>query len=249
MSTENAAPRFPLIPITYSPDWDYSNHVTIFSIEMTMIHNVFIRGLNSIYENAPSIPASSSDVIPFVGYALAWVSNIHDHHHGEEDIVFPFLQENFPDDMHKNIEEHKTFRGGLDALEEYLKAVQQGTKGVKWDGEKVKALIEAFGDGLVEHLHEEIPTISPERLSQVDHDGLAKMVAVHNEHIKNLPMATAHVHVFTHHDFETYPSWPPLPAPVSWFVRNVLYFRRHSFWKFAPYSRTGKPQTYVAPSQ
>ena len=76
MSTKKATPRFPLIPITYSPNWDFSDHVTIFNIEMTLNHNVFIRCLNTIYEHAPSIPASSSDVIPFAGYALAWISNI-----------------------------------------------------------------------------------------------------------------------------------------------------------------------------
>ena len=159
MSTENAAPRFPLISIAYSPNWDFSDHVAIFSVEMTLIHNVFIRGLNSIYEHAPSIPASSSDVIPFAGYALAWVSNIHAHHHGEEDIVFPFLQANFPDDMKKNTEEHNMFREGLDALEEYLKAVYEGKKDIEWDGEKVRKLIDAFGDGLMEHLHGEVSTL------------------------------------------------------------------------------------------
>ena len=158
MSTEKPTPRFPLIPITYSPNWDFSDHVTTFSIEMALIHNVFIRCLNTIYEHAPSIPASSSDVIPFAGYALAWVSNIHDHHHGEEDIVFPFLQTNFPDDMQKNIEEHKAFREGLDALEGYLKAVYEGKKDAEWDGEKVRTLIDAFGDGLVGHLHDEVST-------------------------------------------------------------------------------------------
>jgi hypothetical protein len=92
---------------------------------MTLIHNVLIRCLNSIHEHAVSIPASSADVISFAGYALACVSVIHDHHHGEEDIVFPFLQVKFPDDMKKNLEEHKTFSEGLDALEGYLKEIYE----------------------------------------------------------------------------------------------------------------------------
>jgi len=153
-----AAPRFPLIPITFSPNWDFSDNVATFSIQMTLFHNVLIRCLNSIYEHGPSIPASSSDVIPFVGYALAWISTVHAHHHGEEDIVFPFLQANFPDEMQKNIDEHRMFMEGLDALEEYVKAVYEGKKDVEWDGEKVRSLIDAFGDGLVEHLHEEVST-------------------------------------------------------------------------------------------
>ena len=160
MSTEKAPPRFPLIPITYSPDWDFSDHAATFSIDMTLIHNVLIRCLNSIHEHAVSIPASSADVIPFAGYALAWVAIVHDHHHGEEDIVFPFIQTKFPVDMQKNLDEHKAFLEGLSALEGYLKAVYRKEKDVEWDGEKVRTLIEAFGDNLVEHLHEEVSTYS-----------------------------------------------------------------------------------------
>jgi len=160
MSTEKAPPRFPLIPITYSPDWDFSDHAATFGIEMTLIHNVFIRCLNAMYEHAVSIPASSADVTPFAGYALALVALIQDHHHGEENIVFPLFQTKFPVEMQKNLDEHKGFLEGLDALEEYLKAVYIKKKDVEWDGEKVRKLIEAFGDGLVQHLHEEVSTYS-----------------------------------------------------------------------------------------
>ena len=50
------------------------------------------------------------------------------------------------------------FMEGLDALEEYVKAVYEGKKDVEWDGKKVRSLIDAFGDGLVQHLHEEVST-------------------------------------------------------------------------------------------
>ena len=36
---------------------------------------------------------------------------------------------------------------------------------------------------------------------------LTNLHSVHQEHIKALPMTTAHGLVITHHDFETYPSW------------------------------------------
>ena len=79
---------------------------------------------------------------------------------------------------------------------------------------------------------------------------LTDLPSVHNEHIKALPMTTAHAFVITHHDFEAYPSWvslltcchvlkrhssthayamwqPPLPAPVSWLIRNVVFWRHY----------------------
>lgn len=57
---------------------------------MALSHNAFIRGFNSIYQQAPriSLPADKKD---FVGYCLAWVDCVVQHHHYEETEFFPAL--------------------------------------------------------------------------------------------------------------------------------------------------------------
>ncbi|KAF8153177.1 hypothetical protein B0H34DRAFT_800413 [Crassisporium funariophilum] len=239
MSDSPASPaRFPLIEIS-TVKLDFQDHVTTFSTEMALIHNVFIRGLNCIWEYAPVV--KKGDECAFAGYSLTWAGLVHDHHHGEEDIIFPFLQEKF--DMGHNVEQHKEFLQDLATFEEYMTGVFQ--KKLTYDGEKARQLVEAFGDSMVSHLHEEIPTISPERLGEYDKVALDKMIKIHDDHIKSQSMFTAFSLVATHHDFQGVPSWPPMPAPVIWIIRNVGYWRYRSYWKFAPYTRYGKAQKYV----
>ncbi|KDR77177.1 hypothetical protein GALMADRAFT_246427 [Galerina marginata CBS 339.88] len=193
--------RYPLIPVTFSSDWDFNDHAATFGIEMSLIHNVFIRGLNSIWYHAPLV--KKADAISFAGYSLTWVILIHDHHHGEEEIVFPFLQAKF--NMGDNVEQHAAFLKELNAFEEYMTGVFKNKE--TYDGEKVRGLVEAFGDTLVNHLHEEIPTIAPERLSQYEKKELDAMIDAHSAHIKSQPLTTAFALVGTHHDFKTFPSW------------------------------------------
>ena len=53
---------------------------------MALSHNSFIRGFNSIYQQAPRIkPTDSTD---FVGYCLAWHDCVAEHHHYEETEFF-----------------------------------------------------------------------------------------------------------------------------------------------------------------
>jgi hemerythrin-like domain-containing protein len=54
---------------------------------MALSHNSFIRGFNSIYQQAPRV--SSADKEDFVGYCLAWHEMITEHHHYEETDFFP----------------------------------------------------------------------------------------------------------------------------------------------------------------
>ena len=58
---------------------------------MALVHNVFIRGYNSIYQQAPHIrPADYRD---FVGYCLAWHEMVQGHHDSEEEVLFPGIEE------------------------------------------------------------------------------------------------------------------------------------------------------------
>ena len=57
---------------------------------MALSHNSFIRGFNSIFQQASRVekPADKKD---FIGYCLAWVECVDQHHHYEEIEFFPSL--------------------------------------------------------------------------------------------------------------------------------------------------------------
>jgi hemerythrin-like domain-containing protein len=87
-----------------------------------------------------------------MGYSLSCISAIHAHHRGEEEFIFPFLQTKL--DMAHNLEQHEEFHAGMDTFEDYLKKVQ--SKQQEYDAEKMRELLKAFADPLVQHLHDEV---------------------------------------------------------------------------------------------
>ncbi|KAF8964791.1 hypothetical protein BDZ97DRAFT_1659789 [Flammula alnicola] len=243
MSTEPYA----LIPLSQNPVIakfdDLDDVQSWLAIDMTLIHNVFIRGLNSIWRNAPLV--KPADVNAFAGYCLTCTAFIHYHHHGEESLIFPFLQTKL--DMGHNLEQHRAFQEGMDAFESYIKNVEG--KKEEYDGAKARHLLEAFAGPLIQHLHDEIPTISPERMKAFDDDkeGLRGMVKKFEEHLKAQPDKLA-VFPFaaTHHVHKEAPNWPPAPALIMWFAKNIAPWRHPRqalYWKFSPFTTNGEPQT------
>jgi hemerythrin-like domain-containing protein len=56
---------------------------------MAVVHNVILRGYNSIYKQAQHI--RPHDVCDFLGYSKAWIDMVLGHHHSEEAVLFPML--------------------------------------------------------------------------------------------------------------------------------------------------------------
>jgi iron-sulfur cluster repair protein YtfE (RIC family) len=57
---------------------------------MAIIHNAFLRSLNSIYLQAPHIK-DPNDIKDFMVYVENWHDGLHQHHETEETIVFPLF--------------------------------------------------------------------------------------------------------------------------------------------------------------
>jgi hypothetical protein len=148
-----ASGLYELIPIPNTPvhfSLDDGNVAEWMYIDMALVHNVIIRGVNAMWTSAPSV--APADVRAFSGYALACLQLTHAHHHGEEEVVFPRMQAKL--DMGHNLEQHDSFRAPMQAFEEYMTRVNTGLE--EYDGERTREAIQAFGDPLVDHLREEV---------------------------------------------------------------------------------------------
>lgn len=124
---------------------------------MSTVHNLLIRGLNSIYLQAPHI--KPADEKHFCEYMKIWCLSVLTHHHEEEELFFPWVEKltSVKGLMDKNLEQHHAFHVGLDVFDEYVKGVLAGKQ--KYDGAKVVELIDGFGAVLAQHLSDEIPTL------------------------------------------------------------------------------------------
>lgn len=58
--------------------------------EMALAHNMILRGLNSIYQQAPWV--EQRDAQDFLEYCKLWVQVITVHHNGEESDFFPYIE-------------------------------------------------------------------------------------------------------------------------------------------------------------
>ena len=64
--------------------------------------------------------------------------------------------------MEQNIEQHKLFHDGIEAMETYFTGVQRDPS--VYNGQQVKDMIESFGDVFVSHLTHEIETLARDKL-------------------------------------------------------------------------------------
>lgn len=159
----------------YKPDeFDYN------ASEMANVHNMIIRGINSIYLQAPHI--QPADHKPFSRYILAFYTLLHVHHTGEEEMFFPEVEKmaGVKGVMDGNIEQHRVFGAGLESLKEYAEGVLADKHG--FEGGKVVEIIDGFGESLVKHLTEEIPTLVGLRAHGEKMKGLTKALQDEAEH-------------------------------------------------------------------
>jgi len=153
--------------------------------EMACVHNMMIRGINSIYLQAPHI--TQKDEQSFLNYAMQWYALLHVHHTGEETTFFPAVEELAGEKgiMEANVEQHHAFEAGLEAFVAYIRDAI--AKKEKYDGKRIVALIDAFAEPLRDHLADEIPTIlglrkygdKMAKLQELfDHEGETNMVCL-----------------------------------------------------------------------
>jgi hypothetical protein len=79
--------------------------------------------------------------------------------------MFPEWEKRVPGSASKNLEQHHGFHNGLEAVRAYAEEARLDPS--KYDGSKVIAMLDEFGDNLRTHLDEEIDTLGPAKLSHV----------------------------------------------------------------------------------
>ncbi|KAG0641336.1 hypothetical protein HOY80DRAFT_743710 [Tuber brumale] len=211
--------------------------------EMALIHNIIIRGMNSIYLQAPHVPVE--DVQPFIGYCKAWSEFLHSHHKNEETILFPSIEKaaGVPGLMQPNVAQHQQFHDGLAKFDEYINAAVPET----FAGQKLIEILDTFARLLTQHLTDEIPTLTSLRkygFEKVPITEIAELEAKHEFGTINKTTALAFMMTALDVTYEggIHKNFPPAPAPVRWFLRNVCTLPCRAFWKFAPCSTSGRPR-------
>jgi hypothetical protein len=125
---------------------------------MALAHNGMIRGLNSIYLQAPNIPIEDQATVrDFLIYCQCWCESMHHHHDAEEANFFPSIEDisGLKGLMEQNIEQHREFTPGFNVFHDYVKSCDAKD----FAGLKIQSLVKGFGEPLVRHLRDEIDTL------------------------------------------------------------------------------------------
>lgn len=125
---------------------------------MALAHNGILRGLNSIYLQAPHIPREDlAAVRDFLTYCQCWGESMQHHHDAEEENFFPSIERisGVEGIMERNIEQHRAFTPGFENFQEYCRTCLPKD----YDGGKMRNLIDGFAEPLTQHLHDEIETL------------------------------------------------------------------------------------------
>ncbi|KAI5860610.1 hypothetical protein GGS23DRAFT_599418 [Durotheca rogersii] len=178
------------IPLVTTPQYE-TNKTDIFTTgatHMALLHNVILRGYNSIWQQAPHV--RPADVPDFVGYCRVWHQFVVHHHDDEEGALFPKIaallledDENVDvddaaaaaaakdsdkdkDKIAANDEaiwgathrEHAAFLGGLAAFSAYLDEVASGAR--PFSGAGLRGVMSGFEEAFAAHFHSEVRTIA-----------------------------------------------------------------------------------------
>ena len=130
---------------------------------MAYSHNCLLRGLNAISLQAPHVPVATSpgysaqDVRDLLFYVASWVKTVEWHHHTEETVMFPSIEElaGQPGMLQDSKAQHEEFTPGLEDLLRY--ATDTKPEDHRWEGAGgMKEIIDGFTPSLTNHLYEEI---------------------------------------------------------------------------------------------
>ncbi|EPE34403.1 hemerythrin HHE cation binding-containing protein [Glarea lozoyensis ATCC 20868] len=204
---------------------------------MALSHNAFIRGFNSIYQQAPRVEAA--DKKDFVGYCIAWHDCVAQHHHYEETEFFPALDKAAGKLglMDGAVEQHAQFHDGLEKFKTYLQE-----NGPDFYGTELISIMDSFSHALHEHLKEEPPTIvalskynTPE--TPIDIIGIAlaagkKQVSV-GFLFNVLPVYFLNMESKEFEGGMWQAAFPPVSGPVRWVMMKGAPMWNSRAWRFA----------------
>lgn len=209
---------------------------------MAFAHNAMIRGINSIYLQAPHI--ASEDAADFLFLVSAWCQWVGHHHVLEETQVFPGFeavigQKGFLDG---NVDQHHAFSAGLKELKQYA----ESTPAVDYSDARLVQIIDGFSAKLYEHLRDEITTL----LSMKPFDG-PRLLKVYKEaeaeagkQDKNVipPLALG----CCDKTLEGGNSWPEMPWVGPYFVHYLMGRKHAGAWRFLPSDSWRTPRPLAA---
>ncbi|KAF3764674.1 hypothetical protein M406DRAFT_356620 [Cryphonectria parasitica EP155] len=219
---------------------------------MVHVHNVVIRGLNTILQQAPYVKTSTDtaysqkDVQDLLFYITSWVKMVEHHHDVEESFIFPEIEKlaDRPGLMDDPKHQHELFHGGMVRLLEYTQSTRP--QDYRWAGSGgMKEIVDSFSKELTDHLYAEIEVflslkdLDSARLRKIWDDGEA--IAKKSTTLSNLANVFPCVLGCADKTYEGGNNFPPLPSFLPYLFKYG-FAAGNGAWRFNPCDFWGQPR-------
>lgn len=204
-----------------------------FASHMALVHNIIIRGYNSMYLQAPRL--KTADIPDFLHYCHSWYEFVVGHHDSEEKVLFPQIKEATGVDgiMDDDIQEHAAFHDGLDEMKAYVDTCLALPS--KYSGAEFVKIFDSFAPAFHSHLVREPLKLAS--LSKYNFD--MKTLGDQTTQYALQRYSTTDVLPILWYNLDTkfeggkWESFPPLPAPIKWYMVNILGWWKSNWWRFS----------------
>lgn len=215
---------------------------------MVIVHNIILRGFNSMAYYSGDVEPQTTRFDSFLGYCNEVIQFLHEHHSMEEDMYFPFLENKLgAGTMAGNIDGHERFRVPLESLEDLVTKLRAGQ--TTWDIGSFRAAVSDLTSLLREHLAEEIDTIRASRLK--DHFTLAEIQGFESgleDRIKTKSSLAKDLQLLYINGDAVHAAWfPKIPLPIALLARYILWPVHSDWWKFGCCDRNMVVKSQFAP--
>ncbi|KAM5360236.1 hypothetical protein ACJZ2D_013893 [Fusarium nematophilum] len=214
--------------------------------EMTIVHNLLLRGINSVHNQAVNVGARGmdKDKLGFANYAYTWGDVLTEHHETEEAMIFPDIEKitEVPGLMEGSVSEHHAFHQGLLQYREYLDQIRGG--GAEYDGQRLAATMH-------HHLVHEVEALVAldKHEDKIDWARWFKKTidAIVSKDMKDSRFRTdlfPMTMVLHDKSFEggAWGTFPPVPWLVLVVLRWMFMTARKEWWRFASCDYNSLPQ-------
>ncbi|KAG5290163.1 hemerythrin HHE cation binding domain-containing protein [Histoplasma ohiense] len=249
MANNDSPPMYTDTPLAVipTPKFETGNEdqFTIEASHMALSHNAFIRGFNSIYQQASRLrePTDKSD---FVGYCQAWIECVKTHHHYEETDLFPNINKAAGTTglMADAVQEHELFYGGMDRMKAYLDET-----GAQFSAAELISIMDSFKEPLHSHLKAEPPAIvdlARYNTEQNPIDIMAIAAAAGKKQVgfsfflNTVPVFFLNMETATFEGGMWHGVFPPLKGFARTLVNNIVPMWHSGRWRFASCTPDGE---------
>jgi len=222
---------FKCLPIVQG---DYKDTFDLQAIRMCLIHNVVIRGYNSIIYYSGAVKPDTKEFQSFLEYCVLVNEFLHHHHAAEEEIWFPLLEVKLgAGALSVNVEGHKTFGEPLHAFEELVGSLKE--KKVAFEVGVFRQAVYAFMEPLQQHLAEEIQTIRSDilRKAGITAEELASFSRkIEEEALTTFDLSRDLQVLYINGDSVNGAWFPEIPALINFYVKYIIWYKHSDLWAF-----------------